>query len=70
MTSVALPGEPVDTRLPFKSAMRLMPLPSTLTTCMRLGYKTIRVRKGTLLPLNFSTPWYASCAASVMVKPM
>ena len=37
MTSVALPGEPVDTRLPLRSFMLLTPMPSTLTTCMRFG---------------------------------
>ena len=56
ITSVALPGEPVDTRLPLRSASLLMPLPSTLTTCMRLGYSTTSVRTGTLLPLNLSSP--------------
>ena len=37
ITSVALPGEPVDTRLPLRSAILAMPVPSTVTTCMRLG---------------------------------
>ena len=37
ITSVALPGEPVDTRLPFRLAMLVTPVPSTDTTCMRLG---------------------------------
>ena len=33
-TSVALPGEPVETRLPFRSSTLSMPVPSTVTTCM------------------------------------
>ena len=37
MTSVALPGLPVLTRLPFRSFMLLMPVESTVTTCMRFG---------------------------------
>ena len=37
MISVALPGLPADSRLPFKSAMVLMPVDSRVTTCMRLG---------------------------------
>ena len=37
MTSVALPGEPVETRLPLRSDIFSMPLPSIDTTCMRLG---------------------------------
>ena len=37
ITSVALPGDPVETRLPFRSAMVWMPVPSTVTTCMRFG---------------------------------
>ena len=37
MTSVALPGEPVDTRLPLRSDILLMPVPSIVTTCMRFG---------------------------------
>ncbi len=37
MTSVALPGEPVDTRLPLRSAIVLTPVPSIVTTCMRFG---------------------------------
>ena len=56
MTSVALPGEPVDTRLPLRSATVLMPVPSMVTTCMRFGYITMSVRSGTLLPLNLSSP--------------
>ncbi|MNC85860.1 hypothetical protein D3C83_14760 [compost metagenome] len=36
MTSVALPGEPVDRRLPLRSFMVLIPVPSTVTTCMML----------------------------------
>jgi hypothetical protein len=69
ITSVALPGEPVDTRLPLRSANLLTPLPSTLTTCMRLGYRTMSVRTGTFWPLNLSSPLKASCAASLMTKP-
>ena len=56
ITSVALPPEPVETRLPFRSFIVLMPAPSTVTTCMRLGYITISVRTGTGLPLNLSSP--------------
>ena len=37
ITSVALPGDPVETRLPFRSAIVSMPVPSTVTTCMRFG---------------------------------
>ncbi len=37
MICVALLGAPVDTRLPFRSLTLLMPLPSTVTMCMRLG---------------------------------
>jgi len=37
MTSVALPGEPVETRLPLRSFIVAMPVPSTVTTCMRFG---------------------------------
>ena len=37
ITSVALPGEPVETRLPLRSAIVSMPVPSTVTTCMRFG---------------------------------
>ena len=70
ITSVALPGEPVETRLPFRSAILLMPRPSTVTTCMRFGYRTISVRSGTLLPLNLSSPRNASWLASAIVKAM
>ena len=56
MTSVALPGEPVDTRLPLRSASVLMPVPSMVTTCMRFGYMIMSVRSGTLAPLNLSSP--------------
>ena len=68
MTSVALPGEPVETRLPFRSAMLLMPVPSIVTTCIRLGYRIISVFSGTLAPLNLSSPRSASWPASAMVK--
>ena len=34
ITSVPLPGDPVETTLPRKSASRSMPLPSTVTTCV------------------------------------
>ena len=37
MTSVALPGEPVETRLPLRSAIFSTPVPSIVTTCMRFG---------------------------------
>ena len=37
---------------------------------MRFGYSTIRVRSGTLLPLNLSSPFSASRPASAIVKPM
>src|SRR4029079_2596067 len=37
ITSVALPGEPVETRLPLRSDIFSTPVPSMLTTCMRLG---------------------------------
>jgi len=36
MTSVAEPGAPVEMRLPFMSAIDLMPLAAVVTTCMRL----------------------------------
>ena len=41
ITSVALPPEPVETRLPLRSAILVMPVPSIVTTCMRFGYSTI-----------------------------
>jgi len=69
MTSVALPPDPVDTRLPLRSAILLTPAPSIETTCMRFGYITIRVRTGTGLPVNLSWPLYASSVASAMVMP-
>ena len=37
ITSVALPAEPVDTRLPLRSAIFSMPVPSMVTTCMMFG---------------------------------
>ncbi len=37
ITSVPLAGAPVETRLPLRSANLLMPVPETVTTCMRLG---------------------------------
>ena len=37
MISVPLPAEPVDTRLPLRSDSLLMPVPSTVTTCILLG---------------------------------
>ena len=37
ITSVALPPEPVDTRLPFRSAIFSTPAPSILTTCIWFG---------------------------------
>ena len=55
ISSVALFGAPVDTRLPLRSANLLMPVPSTLTTCMRFGYATISARSGTV-PL-WNLPW-------------
>jgi hypothetical protein len=36
MISVALPGAPVETRLPLRSAMERMPVAAVVTTCMRL----------------------------------
>jgi hypothetical protein len=36
-TSVALPPEPVETRLPLMSPILVTPVPSIETTCMRLG---------------------------------
>ena len=68
MTSVALPALPAEMRLPFKSAMVLMPVASVVTTCMRLGYSTNKVFTSTLRPLNFSWPLAASKAASTMEK--
>ncbi len=56
ITSVALPPEPVDTRLPLRSAIFLIPVLVIETTCMRLGYSTISVRTGTGLPVNLSLP--------------
>ena len=70
ITSVALPGEPVETRLPFRSAILAMPLPSIVTTCIRFGYRIISVFSGTLAPLNLSSPRSASWLASVMAKAM
>src|SRR5216684_1627598 len=69
ITSVALPPEPVETRLPFRSFMVLTPVPSIVTTCIRLGYMTIRVRIGTGLPVNLSWPLSASSPASAIVMP-
>ena len=69
ITSTPLPGEPVETRLPLRSAIVLMPLPSIVTTCIRFGYSTISVLRGTLLPLNLSRPCAASLAASTIAKP-
>ena len=37
ISSVALFGAPVETRLPLRSANLTMPVPSTVTTCMRFG---------------------------------
>ncbi len=37
MISVPLPGDPVDTRLPFRSAILVIPVPSTVTTCILFG---------------------------------
>ena len=37
ITSVALPPEPVETRLPFRSAIFFTPEAVMVTTCMRLG---------------------------------
>ena len=37
ITSVPLTGAPVETRLPLRSVILLMPVPSTVTTCMRFG---------------------------------
>ena len=54
ITSVALPPEPVETRLPLRSAIFLTPVAVMVTTCMRLGYSTISVRTGTGLPVNLS----------------
>ena len=56
ITSVALPGDPVEMCLPLRSAILLMPRPSVDTRCIRFGYSTIKVRSGTLLPLNLSSP--------------
>ena len=56
ITSVALPPEPVETRLPLRSAILVMPVASIVTTCMRFGYSTISVRTGTGLPVNLSWP--------------
>jgi hypothetical protein len=70
ITSVALPPEPVETRLPFRSLTVLMPVPSMVTTCMRLGYRIISVRTGTGLSLNLSWPLCASSAASAMLSAM
>jgi len=67
ITSVALPPEPVETRLPLRSDIFVTPVPSMLTTCMRFGYITIRVRTGTGLPLNLSWPFSASRPASTIV---
>ena len=53
--SVPLPGAPVETRLPFRSSNLLMPLPSSVTTCMRFGYMTTRARTGSFLG-NLSRP--------------
>ena len=69
MTSVALPGAPVLMRLPLRSFMVLMPVPSTVTTCMRFGYSTRRVRRSTFLPANLPSPTCASFAASAIEKP-
>ena len=66
MTSTPLPGEPVDTRLPLRSASLVMPVPSTVTICMRFGYSTISVRALTFASLNLSMPCAASHAASTI----
>ena len=46
-----------------------MPVPSTVTTCIRFGYSTINVRALTLASLNLSVPCAASHAASTIEKP-
>ena len=69
ITSVALPGAPVLMRLPFKSFIVLMPVDSTVATCMRFGYRIRSVLKSTGLSLNLSSPTDASFAASAIEKP-
>ena len=70
ISSVALFGAPVDTRLPFRSANLLMPVPSTVTTCMRFGYATISERIGTWPPENLPCPLKPSHAASAIDSAM
>ena len=70
ITSVALPPEPVETRLPFRSDILVTPVPSIDTTCIRFGYSTASVRTGIGLPLNLSWPLTASIAASACVSAM
>ena len=65
--SVPLPGEPVDTRLPLRSSNLVMPLPSTVTTCIRLEYMTTSARTGSFLGKR-SRPFSASTAVSTCVK--
>ncbi len=69
ITSVALPGEPVLTRFPLRSCMVLMPVDSTVATCIWFGYRINKVRKSIGLPLNLSSPEIASFAASAIEKP-
>ena len=70
MISVALPGEPTETRLPARDLKFAMPAPSTVTACMRFGYMAANVLTGNGLPSNLSQPFDASYAASTMVNPM
>ena len=65
--SVPLPGAPVETRLPLRSSNLVMPLPSTVTTCIRLTYMTTSALIGSFLG-NLSLPLIASTAVSTWVK--
>src|SRR5262249_43555103 len=68
ITSVALPGGPVETRLPLRSASFSTPAPSMPTTAMRLGSSTISVRPSAGAPLILSSPLSASSAASTITS--
>ena len=50
------------------SSILLMPVPSTVTTCMWLGYMTTSALIGSLPLANLSVPLMASQAASTWVK--
>ena len=61
MISVPLPGWPMETRLPFKSGMDVMPEPSKATKCIIFEKIPPIARRGIgPVDLNLSTPFKAS----------